>query len=358
MATTSSPQQIDAFGVLTNQDATGLSMATAAGSSAYDLSVMAAASPIWFHPLRDGRHLMLNARRWYDVPPSGVSGAGGYYSTYTEDATPSWRIVNGPTAVSNPVSGQSPNIPTRFSVDSPQLVGAASRPPNNLYVLTSGTVNGSSQALVQNIYVSNIDSVTIAGEELAPTVSKRGSTIVFDKGIQHQAPYIIVHGTDATGAVYCARKLWYQIGTTKSDPAMGIQRGAPPVWEFYNGQGFSADSSELATTGLVTAGPMSFASCQQGTNVVSTVAQAGDVYTAQISQSVSGRPFVTKEQGIALGSSSDGTYLGGGLQLMSQLRPAASLAGTRASIPYVVNTKQVNSGSSRLVPIWGMWTVW
>ena len=354
MATTS-PSQV----WVGTQDATGLSVATGVGANigaAYDLSVMAAAAPIWFHPLRDGRHLMLNARRWYGVPPSGVN-VGNYYSTYTEDTTPSWRIVNGPTGVSSPIPGQSPNIPTGFSVDSPQLIGAVSRPPNNLYILTSANVSGSSHALVQNIYVSNIDSVTIAGEELAPTVSKRGSTIVFDKGIQDQAPYVVVHGTDSTGAVYCARKLWSQIGTTKSDPAMGIQRGAPPVWEFYNGQGFSADSSELATTGLVSFGPLSFAGLQGGTVLVSTVAQDGETYTAQIQQSISGRPYQVRGQGIALGSSSDGSYLGGGLQLMPQLRPAGTLSGSAAAIPYVINTKQTSSGTSRLFPAWDLWLV-
>ena len=396
-------------------DHAGLSVSTATPSLAdprvgtvYDPTVFAAAAPIWFHPLRDGRHLMLNARSWSAATP--VGGIPGGYSDYAEDLTPTWTIVDGPTGNRSSVPGYAGGPPIKTATSARVLVGAVSQSSTNVYLLNSVQIAGEPQAVLQHLFVSPTDSVDVCAEEVLPTATVGEDTVVFDKGVQYAMPYLHLYGTDSTGQLYRIRKPWAQVGSNAPDLRLGNSTSIPQGWEYFHGTGYSRDPAELAPvqSGLTTLGPLSFA-VHQDVVLASTVAtstvvplppppppppppdgevgfpyifpfilvegplpvtlgrvKGGDsptpeegTYVGVVWMSRGGRPFI-RVGTVPLGSPVDGTYLGG-VQLMSQLgaNPAATAMTTtvKVGVPYVVSTREVVEGGSRLVNTWNLWPI-
>lgn len=348
----------------TSIDTAGVSIATGSPTAdtprmgmIYDALTYAAAAPIWFHTLRRGHYLMVAGRFWHDATPDG--GIPGGYTAYTEDTTPSWVLIDGPTAARFPIPGYALYPPMRTSVTSAMLTAATSRPPNYLYLLNKVVIAGQDQAVLQCVYTSVTDSVQINAEEVLPTVTVGEETVVFCQGIQYAHPYFLVYGTDSSGNLYRLRKLWSQVGANKPDPAIGNPTVPPRGWEFFAGWGYSYDASEIAPvqSGLTSAGPVSFA-LYRNAAIMSTVHQDGDVRTGQIWMSQAGRTWERRATGIPLGSVADGSYLGHGLRLMGQLGADAAAVGTAsAGVPYVTTIKSEESGVSRLLNTWDVWKV-
>lgn len=376
-------------------DTAGISISTATptadnvrAGTIYNPALLAAAQSVWFHPLFDGRYLMVNSRTWSAGTPAGGIG---YFSGYTESLDPSWLIVDGPSGAIAPVPNF-PVIPFRNSPDTAQVTAAASRPPNYLFLLHQVSINDTVAAILQIMNITTSGAVTIAGEEILPTVAIDSDSVLFDRGVQFTNPYLTVYGCDSANVVYAMRKPWAKIGTTPSiDPAridpttqfqaVGLSKlanvvtplpttinpspqthagiGATQVaWEYYSGAGYTSDSTHLAPittssgTSLTTTGPMSFAMVGNRW-VFSTVATSGSTITAQLWSSRSGRPLMPMGSPVALGSTSSGTYLGGGLQLQPQLKVAAVPSGAKAALLYVVSTKLSASGNFSLANTWG-----
>ena len=146
-------------------DHAGLSVSTATPSLAdprvgtvYDPTVFAAAAPIWFHPLRDGRHLMLNARSWSAATP--VGGIPGGYSDYAEDLTPTWTIVDGPTGNRSSVPGYAGGPPIKTATSARVLVGAVSQSSTNVYLLNSVQIAGLSADLLLQLSTDQVLALT------------------------------------------------------------------------------------------------------------------------------------------------------------------------------------------------------
>jgi hypothetical protein len=345
-------------------DVANLSVATSLPSgsdprsgSIYNAASLAGVQPLWFHPLKDGRWLMLTSRSWSEATP--VGGNPGIYSSYTETAQPSWFFVNGST-------GQltfTPNgsiIPFRTTVSSSTLVGAASRSTDMLWPLHSVTIGGQRQAVLQHFAISSSLAITNAGEEVVPSTEE----VVFDKGVQYATPYLVIWGTDAEGKLYCARKSWASVGFNASlaTNTKGQPTAQGRYWEFHTGTGWSQDIAELAPfqDGLTSDGPVSFGYWQTVV-LLSTVIKTGTNYTGAIWQSNKGRPYVpqTLPTPLSLGSTSDDTYCGGGVQMLSQVGANSSAlpVGTNAGIVYVSTKKVFTSGHTSLSNIWGAWPI-
>jgi hypothetical protein len=353
-------------------DAAGVSVVTATPSSTnvrqgviYDSSVMAAAAPIWFHPLSiPGQFLMINARRWSAATPGGGPGV---YSAYTEDLTPTWRLLDVAGGhATNPV-GQPMAIPLNTVATNVAVVAAASRPPNILFLLYSATVNGTAAAILQRLHVNTTGSVTIANEEVLPGVEG----VVFNRGLQYDTPNLVVYGTDANHKVYRITKLWAHVGINSVRTVVPNKYttpsavGAPTGWQYYTGTGYSSDPTELAPVTvyggypLTTYGPMSFAQYRNQV-LMTTVALNGTTYTGQRWAIRSGLPAVALGSPIALGSSADGSYLGGGVQLMSQLAPnpvatGMTDSGVVSGIPYLTTQRTSPAGGHSLNVVWNLW---
>jgi hypothetical protein len=352
-------------------DVAGLSIATATPSasnprlgSVYDPVTWAAAAPIWLHPMADGRFLMACARRWHDAVPV----AGGYTS-FTEDLSPSWCVLDGPTGRRSTVPDSPISIPMRTATGSAVLTAGASRPPGNLYLLNAVTIAGSPQAVLQSFQVRTNGSVVLVAEELLPTATVGTETVIFDHGLQYDTPYLVVYGADFDGNLYRLRKPWGRVGVNKRTQVtpqdygdvVGMQVG----WEFYGNTGYSFNPTELsaltAATGAWTSqGPLSFAA-YRGQVLATTVLDTGGTITGQQWISNKGRPFTKTGFPVALGSTSDGSYLGGGIQLQAQLgaNPAASAmtGSVLVGFPYCTWTKSSSAGVSSLNVAWDLWTV-
>lgn len=342
-------------------DFAGVSTATATPTAdhprygmIYDPAGLAAAVPIWFHPTRKRRYLMLASRRWYDATPSG--GTPGGYTAYSEDTSPSWFLIDGPSGARFPIPGYPLHPPMRTAVTSATLTGAVSRPPGYLYMLHNVVIGGSPQAVLQYVYVSLTDSIEVCAEEVLPTVAD--GSVVFSTGIEYATPYLHLYGTDSSGKLYRIRKSWGEVGVNKPNPNRHIGPNSPKGWEYFAGWGYSYDATEAAPVqdGLTSDGPVSFASYRNAV-VMSTVKKDGTDYTGQLWVSKSGRPWVNQKASIALGSSADDSYVGAGLRLMPQLGADITLLGSApAGVPYLATTYSEVGGVSKLVNTWAVST--
>ena len=348
----------------TSIDTAGVSIATGSPTAdhpragmIYDSVTLAAAAPIWFHTLRRGHFLMVTGRIWQEATPDG--GIPGGYTAYTEDTSPAWFLIDGPTAARFPIPGYPLHPPMRTTVTSATITAATSRPPNYLYLVNRVQIAGEEQAVLQCVYTSTTDSVDVVAEEILPTVTVGEDTVVFHQGIQYSNAYFLLYGTDSAGNLYRMRKPWSQVGANKPDPNIGNPTTPPRGWEYFAGWGYSYDSAELAPVqqGLTSAGPVSFA-VYRNAAIMGTVHQDGDVCTGQIWVSQAGRLWERRATGIPLGSVADGSYLGHGLRLMGQLGADSATVGTaKAGVPYLTTIKSVESGVSRLLNSWDVWKV-
>ena len=227
---TTAPAQVDP----TSVDATGISVATSPPSEAnpragavYDPVICAAAAPVWFHPMPGGAHLMVNARTWSAATPAGGVGS---YASYTEELSPTWFVLHGPTGARSLVPGWGIVVPINITTEERRLVAAASRAPDYLYLLHSAVIAGQPAALVQLIRVAP-GGCHIYVEEVLPSLTVGEDTVVFDRGLQYGTPYLSLYGTDPGGAIYAIRKRWAEIGATaassRATPRPGSITPAP-----------------------------------------------------------------------------------------------------------------------------------
>lgn len=340
-------------------DFAGVSTATATPTAdhprhgmIYDPMGLAAAVPVWFHPTRKRHYLMLASKRWYDATPDG--GTPGGYTAYSEDTSPSWFLIDGPSGARFTIPGYPLHPPMRTAVESATLIGAVSRPPGYLYMLHHVVIGGIDQAVLQYVYVSLTDSIEVCAEEVLPTVEVDGETIVFNQGIEYATPYLHLYGTDSSERLYRIRKPWGEVGVNKANPYR-VRPDSPKGWEYFAGWGYSYNAAEVAPvqSGLTSAGPVTFASYRNAI-LMSTIKKSGDDYTAQLWVSKSGRPWVPQKQTVALGSGD--AYVGVGLRLMPQLGADITVLGSApAGVPYLVTTYSEESGVSRLLNSWDVW---
>lgn len=333
-------------------DAVGLSIATsyvednARSGIVYDPTTVAAAAPIWFHPMPDGTHLMVMARRWHTATPGGGVGT---YGAHTEDLTPSWAVVDGPRGSRTPVSGSGITIPLNTALSSPRLRGAASRAPDHLYLLHANDTT----AVVQRIRLSPTGSVSIAVEETLPTLTVEGEEdpVVFSKGLQMATPYLYLYGTDSTGAVYRMRKPWSLLGSIRSTAT-----SPAPAWEYDVVTGYSVDPTlALPIPELTTVGPMGFGAVR-ATTVMTTVTENEGDYTGHFWTSTKGRPL--RKVGLTIPLGSDDAYLGHGLLPQPEIAPQNALS--TLALPYLFTTLTTIAGEGEdpdefsLTNTWGL----
>ncbi len=125
--------------------------------SLWDLSGLAAAQPVHFHPLTPTMFVMVFSQRWHTTTPSGTDP--GAFTSHSEDTTPGWVLVRAPAGGASTIGG-SYALPTNIP-GTRTLVAAASRATDYLYTLcTDGSV-----AVLTMIGTSSVNSFTIIGEE-------------------------------------------------------------------------------------------------------------------------------------------------------------------------------------------------
>jgi hypothetical protein len=149
-------------------------------------------------------------------------------------------------------------------------------------------------------------------------------SVVFNRGVQYDTPFLVLYGSDPDGKVYRIRKPWGRVGHNRqmlpSPQIHALVVGTQEGWEYYTGTGYSQAPDQLAPVGgLSTVGPMSFASWR-AQRIATTVSMVGGTPSGVFWSSSSGRPFAQLGLPVSLGTVG---YLGGGIQLMSQLQAAA-----------------------------------
>lgn len=308
-------------------DAAGVSTATSTPDTSdprqgqlYDPTLLAAASPVWFHPLPDGRCLGLLSRRLHTATVAEPQASGPLmYSSATETTVPSWALFH---PASGALSGVV-EIPTEVIGDR-TLTSAASR---GNYLFTLATIGDS--ALLQHFRVSTRgeQALVLEAEEVVP-----GG---LGLGLHLERNDLWVFGA-RDGKLALARKNWGRVGENGS-------RNPFLRWRYHTASGWSSDSDDLEPLpgDVPTSGPVSVARHRMHyylTMPVWTppVAATGGAAAAPgrwdartwtsrlINRRWSPHPFT-----VPLGG--EGTYLGGTAHLQPQLplRPGYTRTDTR-----------------------------
>lgn len=340
--------------------------------AAYDLTHLAAAVPIYFHPLTATDYVMVFNRRWHTATPAPEDP--GSYTDFTDDSSPGWVRVSIPSGQRSLLNG-SYAIPLRTAYDSVQVTDALSRSGIYLYLLMSATRGDFTTGVVSHWFYNSTTASfgTVAEEEVTgiyvrPTSitdtawvgltdeqrASQGSFVVFDRGLQIVNPHLVVFGTDTEGRVFQARKPWGRIGTnlvTRPENFLGTQRrGVPedPRWTYWTGTGWTADPVLAAPlvdqSGAVitTLGPISVTTYRDR-NLMSAVIAQDDERLAQVYVQRHSQQWVPHGT-VSLGSVADDSYLDG-LRWQQQLLPSSDSPEMISSlnevaIPYLYSVRQ------------------
>lgn len=335
-------------------DASGVSIATATRSSAnsrfgtiYDNTILAAGAPVHVHTITPTQFLVAFSRRWTGATPSGSTP--GHYSGYTEDLTPSWFLAG--TTGARTLIDNSSAIPIRTPVDSATLVDGTSRAPDFVFILHSVTTGGVTNGLAQHFRIATAGRIVPVAEEVVPNLDDQGVT--FDKGVAFTGSYLTVFGTDSDGHVFMARKPWTGLGV--SGYTSNQRADGSLAWQFSTANGWDVNPANGSPEpGLLSAGPVSYARWRRN-HYLATVQAQSDDRVAQIYSQFPSRPWTPMGSTVPLGSVADGSYLGGTLQLQSNLLVPPDLIntpGSETAFPFVTTTKTSADSEDALQVTW------
>jgi hypothetical protein len=350
---------------------------------------MAGVVPVHLHRLTTEEYLMVFSRRWHTATTSS-SDPGGY-TAYTQDTSPGWVKIGVPSGYPTAM-GANYTIPLRTTYDSAVLTDAVSRSTEYLYLLTSVTKNSVTTGVVSHWWQNTTSgSIQEIAEESVTEATARpvnttelawasltseqrvaaGSRVVFDRGLWLLSPNLLVFGASADNRLFMVRKPWGRIGTNSVEQAGSAYRilgttAEDPRWSYYTGDGWSVDSTLAAPVvdskgNVITSlGPVSVATFRDRTWLAVVVAE-GDNRLARI-YSQRGQRAWTVEDSVSLGSVADGSYLGDTLRFQQQVPPATSSdpmsnSANDAALVYVVSTKSMSEGISRLDNTWRLWSI-
>ena len=313
-------------------DATGISIVTANRTVAeprrgtlYNPTGLAAAEPVWFHPLQDGRWIALLSEVWSDATVSSTGGPQTY-SEYTTSTTPHWvtfdPVHGAPGAVTE--------IPTGLS-GTRDLAGACSRVD---FIFTVGTLDGA--ALIQHHRIAPNGELILQGEEIAPNPDD----ILFGYGCYIDAREVVVFGANEDGHVYRARKSWGRIG---------IKTDVNEQWQYQGLKGWTTDPDDLEplrdTSGaeIVTTGPVSYGKIGDREYISVMTSTTAKFYSSRMVD----RYWVSEASPL----------IADFLYLQPQLRPQSVPDGARNAIPYVITEYDDTEEENSLQVSWGLLAV-
>lgn len=289
-------------------DSAGVSVSTATADTTdprrgqlYNPTTLAAAVPVWFHPLPDGSYLGLFSRRLHTATVDTTAIGGPVrYSTSTETTTPSWAVFDPSTGALDRVA----DIPTRV-IGNRTLTAAVSR-TSYLFVLSQI----GDTALLQHFRVgTRSEALLLQGEEILPG----GLSL----GLHTDTNDVWVFGA-LNGKLTVARKNWGRIGLD-----------AP--WLYHTDDGWSEDFAALTALpgNLPAEGPVSVAHYRDRLYVtapVRTPAAAATNTTPAVPSSWSAKTWSSRAIDNAWSAhpftvplGDDATYCGGTAQLQPQL---------------------------------------
>lgn len=329
MSTQATVQVLD-----TSYDMSGVSVVTATKLAAtprqgiiYNPQTLAAATPVWFHPMADGTFMAVLADRWTNA----TIGSGGpqSYSDYDVVLTPA-RLTFDPATGS---AGTVTDLPTNLSGDR-MLSGAFSRFD---YLMTVGTIGIS--AYLQHHRIGGSGEVLLHGEEVIPEVNG----VSFHAGVWVAARHVVLVGVDEAGQLFLARKPWGRVGVSNDPNAQ---------WEYHSERGWFTDSSVLEPllehggSPLVSSGPVSYGQLKDRDFLSVVNGSYAKIYSLRPSQKSWGW---TQEFQTPLDS-------GGVFFLQPQLyyNPTVMPDGKRVGIPYVTIHHVNTSGAEQLLVDWGL----
>lgn len=195
----------------------------------YDPATLAAAQPIWFHPMSDGRYLALFSRRLTNATLSPVTINGVLlYSDYSLSTAPCWAPIGLKTGQIDKVTLIPSELPGPRT-----LVAAASR---GEYLFTLSTYKTSAdadttQALLQNFRVTPYTGITLLGEEFVPGDLSLGLFV--------DIRYLWVFGASPTGKLTVGRKNWGRIG-------LNPDASPTPDWLFWGSGSWNSSRDQMA----------------------------------------------------------------------------------------------------------------
>lgn len=282
-------------------DGSGLSVATENPTTddirrgtVYDTKDLAAASPLWFHPLNSGSYRALFTRRLHDAVVSEPRPPGILrFSSSSESSAPCWADVGSSAGMR--FSGVIPS-----DLASSRVMTSAVSRGSYLFILSQS----GPKSLVQHFRVSPRQGWILQGEEFVPA----GLAL----GLYVDARELWVLGS-VEGKLSMARKNWGRIGDENSG------------WRFRTDRGWSGDPEDIRPMpgDFPVDGPVSMARFRNRfylsvpVREVPSDSTVGQWYARFYTSRMVDRKWSVHHSGVSLGS--DASYLGGTAYLQPQL---------------------------------------
>jgi hypothetical protein len=228
-------------------DTAGISVATTTTDTAdprqgqmYDPTTLAAAAPVWFHRIPDGRYLGLFSRHLHTATVAQPQTGGPLlYSGASESYLPTWAIFS-------PASGTPARVETiPTEVDGERTLTSATSRGDYLFVLS--TIGD--EALLQHFRIGTRREATLVAEEVVPSG--------LGLGLYLEGNDLWLFGP-VDGKLTVARKNWGRIGENRS--VSPFYR-----WRYHTTRGsrcgWSPDPADLTPLDgdIPTSGPVSVA---------------------------------------------------------------------------------------------------
>lgn len=301
----------------------------------YDPLRMAAAVPVHFHAVNGPNYLALLNGYWNAATPSGVTP--GHYTAHSAVIGPAAVMINASTGdIATPLGLSSYALPT--SSPAATLVDAAS----SATFLFALLVPASGPVILAHFRLTP-DGQVVAQREypIATVLADSGKTVVFDRGVFVDGPWVYLWGSDSDGLVYSSRALLGRLG------------GA---WQMQSNDGWTdrvQDNGRVHLTpvgGLVSQGPVSTLVFRGRTYVGVVINGSGEVW---VSRSMS-EPW-TRLRSVPTVTG----VLQGGLSLQPQINasPDQMPADVITAVPMVHTTLDTSGGTAALLVSWDLLSI-
>lgn len=299
----------------------------------YNRDTLAAAVPVWFHPLGERGYIAILSRRWTNA----TVGARGpqSYTTYEVDPVPSWVVIN-PAARSTDLVSEIPSGLTGHRV----VLAAASR---NDYLFTVGSCDG--RPHVAYYRITRDGSVVLHSEEIIPADIELVGAFL-------DTQMLICLARNADGNLVQVARSWYRIGS----------RDASDPWKYWGAKGWYSDPEEAIEIRDQTGDPIAVASSAsmvrfRNRSVLAVSQFDGDAVVGRFYQSRIGWDWKRYPTTVPLGPVA--THLGGAVRFQPQLPvDRAQMANPSGqSFAYVTSVYEADDGEESIRTRWGLYEV-
>ena len=345
--------------ILTNSvETTGISVLTGKRAddtpgltgAIYSASDLAAGCLVGAHQISPKEQILIFGTTWTSATPATLPQE---YTAYTVESDPTWFHCDVSTGKLSPLRDRGLKYFTTEGLDTSSFrLNSVVSGVEGLVILGRGTLGGLPVTFLKKY---NFTSETHDFQYPASWVEYDVAGVDYSKAAFLDGGFFYNFGREnSTGQIFMRRKSWLSIFSPRAD------------WEYRNNKGWSVNGSEKDPlvdrrgVPLYTSGPISVA--RYGLYTLMTLVKDTGVVRTGVCYGTVGlfTPWVLQDHQVALGSTGDGSYTGGGLYLQQSIKANPDHPTLKApskfaaAIPYCYSIASVSGANRSIKNTWNL----